>query len=338
MRKYNKDKQKTYEIKGNSSNYKSNYKDSQSKDNNTSSEKILNFSLFNTKILEEINLARTNPSTYAAKLERISTTIHNNKLKVGNKEMKLQEGSKIFDEAIQYLLNISPIEPLTVEEGLCQSAEELLSVLIIQEGVNMRDLQSNIYDLEKRLDHFGVYFGEFCELLDYGCLDPEFVVINFILGDGDEFRKDRKIIFNPDLKYMGITSGILPSSKKVTIINFVQFYYKPGEEIPETTIERFTYHPNMKEKIRQMKEQSAENFYDKRDQYKQHFEMFNTSTEKSMRSIKEEDEDVNNGKKVKKIKKITKKIKDKLTGKEIITVKTIITYKDGEEDVENYIL
>ena len=340
MRKYNKDKQKTYEIKGNSSNHKSNYKDSKNLDENTSSEKIINFSIFNTKIFEEINLARTSPSTYAAKLERISTTITNrNKIKVGNKEMKLKEGSKVFDEAIQYLLNISPIEPLEIEDGLCESAEELLSVLIIQEGVNMRDLQSNIYDLEKRLDHFGVYFGEFCELLDYGCLDPEFVVINFILGDGDEFRKDRKIIFNPDLKYFGITSGILPSSKKVTIINFVQFYYKPGEEIPENIFERFTYKPNMKEQIKQLKQQSAENFYDKRDQYRQHFEMLNTSTEKSLRSIREEDEeDINNGKKVKKIKKITKKIKDKLTGKEIITVKTIITYKDGEEIVENYIL
>ena len=85
----------------------------------------------------------------------------------------------------------------------------------------MRDLQSKIYDLEKWLEHFDVYLGEFCELLDYGCLDSEFVVINFIFGDGDEFWKDRKIIFNPDLKYFGITSGILQSSKKVTIINFV---------------------------------------------------------------------------------------------------------------------
>ena len=76
----------------------------------------------------------------------------------------------------------------------------------LQEGVNMRDLQSNRYDLEKRLDHFGVYFGEFCELLDYGCLDPEFVVINFILGDGDPNKIDRSILFNPDIKTIGIIS------------------------------------------------------------------------------------------------------------------------------------
>ena len=243
------------------------------------------------------------PSEYAAKLERISTQVKDNKILVDDQEMILKEGLEIFDEAIQYLLNISPLEPFILEEGLSKSAEELLSVLIIQEGINMKDIQQNMYDLEKRLDHFGVYFGEFCEVLDYGCLDPEWVVINFILGDGDESRKDRKNIFNPLLKYIGITSGILPSTKKCTIINFVQYYFKPGQEIPELMLERYTYHPNMKEKFNQMKEKSAQVFMDKRDQYKEHFENYD--------NIDDQYNDDNSGKKVKKIKKITKKIKDK---------------------------
>ena len=291
---------------------------------------LINFAVFNEKIISEINLARVKPSEYAAKLERISTQVKDNKILVDDQEMILKEGTEIFDEAIQYLLNISPLEPFIPEDGLSKSAEELLSVLIIQEGINMKDIQQNMYDLEKRLDHFGVYFGEFCEVLDYGCLDPEWVVINFILGDGDESRKDRKNIFNPLLKYIGITSGILPSTKKCTIINFVQYYFKPGQEIPELMLERYTYHPNMKEKFKQMKEKSAQVFMDKRDQYKEHFENYD--------NIPDQYNDDNSGKKVKKIKKITKKIKDKLTGKEVVTVKTIITYADGEEVVENYIL
>ena len=291
---------------------------------------LINFAVFNEKIISEINLARIKPSEYAAKLERISTEVKDNKILIDDQEMILKEGLEIFDEAIQYLLNISPLEPFILEEGLSKSAEELLSVLIIQEGINMKDIQQNMYDLEKRLDHFGVYFGEFCEVLDYGCLDPEWVVINFILGDGDESRKDRKNIFNPLLKYIGITSGILPSTKKCTIINFVQYYFKPGQEIPELMLERYTYHPNMKEKFNQMKEKSAQVFMDKREQYKEHFENYD--------NIDNQYNDDNSGKKVKKIKKITKKIKDKLTGKEVVTVKTIITYVDGEEVVENYIL
>ena len=291
---------------------------------------LINFAVFNEKIISEINLARVKPSEYAAKLERISTQVKDNKILVDDQEMILKEGTEIFDEAIQYLLNISPLEPFIPEDGLSKSAEELLSVLIIQEGINMKDIQQNMYDLEKRLDHFGVYFGEFCEVLDYGCLDPEWVVINFILGDGDESRKDRKNIFNPLLKYIGITSGILPSTKKCTIINFVQYYFKPGQEIPELMLERYTYHPNMKEKFKQMKEKSAQVFMDKRDQYKEHFENYDIVNENGYNDY--------TGKKVKKIKKITKKIKDKLNGKEAITVKTIITYADGEEVVENYIL
>ena len=291
---------------------------------------LINFAVFNEKIISEINLARIKPSEYAAKLERISTEVKDNKILIDDQEMILKEGLEIFDEAIQYLLNISPLEPFIPEEGLNKSDEELLSVLIIQEGINMKDIQQNMYDLEKRLDHFGVYFGEFCEVLDYGCLDPEWVVINFILGDGDESRKDRKNIFNPLLKYIGITSGILPSTKKCTIINFVQYYFKPGQEIPELMLERYTYHPNMKEKFNQMKEKSAQVFMDKREQYKEHFENYD--------NIDNQYNDDNSGKKVKKIKKITKKIKDKLTGKEVVTVKTIITYVDGEEVVENYIL
>ncbi len=291
---------------------------------------LINFAVFNEKIITEINLARIKPSEYAAKLERISTQVKDNKILVDDQEMILKEGIEIFDEAIQYLLNISPLEPFILEEGLSKSAEELLSVLIIQEGINMKDIQQNMYDLEKRLDHFGVYFGEFCEVLDYGCLDPEWVVINFILGDGDESRKDRKNIFNPLLKYIGITSGILPSTKKCTIINFVQYYFKPGQEIPELMLERYTYHPNMKEKFKQMKEKSAQVFMDKRDQYKEHFENFGEVNENGYNDY--------TGKKVKKIKKITKKIKDKLNGKEAITVKTIITYVDGVEVVENYVL
>ena len=321
------------QFKNNQQPLKNNTKKDKEKEENEVPKKnknLINFAVFNEKIITEINLARIKPSEYAAKLERISTQVKDNKILVDDQEMILKEGLEIFDEAIQYLLNISPLEPFILEEGLSKSAEELLSVLIIQEGINMKDIQQNMYDLEKRLDHFGVYFGEFCEVLDYGCLDPEWVVINFILGDGDESRKDRKNIFNPLLKYIGITSGILPSTKKCTIINFVQYYFKPGQEIPELMLERYTYHPNMKEKFNQMKEKSAQVFMDKRDQYKEHFENFGEVNENGYNDY--------TGKKVKKIKKITKKIKDKLNGKEAITVKTIITYADGEEVVENYVL
>ena len=120
---------------------------------------IIIYSKFVEEVISEINFARTKPSEYAAKLERIYSTINGHKIKVGNSIMKLREGSKIFDEAIQYLLNIGPMEPLELCEGLSESANELLSILIIQEVVDMLDFNLYIYYLEHRLYHFGVFFG-----------------------------------------------------------------------------------------------------------------------------------------------------------------------------------
>ena len=299
--------------------------------NEKKEEEIVIYSKFIEEVISEINLARTKPSEYAAKLERISSTLQGRKVKVGKSIMKLKEGAAIFDETIQYLLNIGHMEPLELCEGLSESANELLSILIIQEGVDMSDFNLDIYDLEHRLDHFGVYFGEFNELIDYGSFDPEFIVVNFLLSDGDETRNDRHTVMNPLMKYCGITSGILPSTKKCTILNFVQHYFKPGEEIPEKMLQNYTYKPNVKDQFRQLSGQIGEVFFDKKNKYHQKY------NENSYTFINDENGQIT-GKKPKKIKKITKKFRDKNTGNEITTVKTIITYVDGEEVVDNYVL
>lgn len=295
----------------------------------------LTFNTYNNKILQEINLARTSPSEYAAKLELYSTQlVGKNTVKINETEMHLKEGPDIFDEAIQYLLNISPLEPLIKVDGLDSSADELLSVLTVQEGLNFKEMESSssIFELEKRLDHYGVFFGEFCELIDYGSADPELVVVNFVLCDGDESRKDRKIVFNPLLRYVGISSGVLPSEKTCSILNFVQYFYKPGEEIPENMLNRYTYQPNNRDRLSHFKQQSAEVYLDKKDKYKDHFEIGNIydsyHNDNSQQVVKE--------KKVKKVKEVKKKIKDKITGKEVVVVKKVTTYEDGEEEVETY--
>ena len=325
------DNQKEKELK--KSKTESVQKNEDKKENNEkgNEEELIIYSKFIQEVISEINFARTKPSEYAAKLERISSTLSGRKVKVGKSTMKLKEGAAIFDETIQYLLNIGQMEPLELCEGLSESANELLSILIIQEGVDMSDFNLDIYDLEHRLDHFGVYFGEFSELIDYGSFDPEFVVVNFLLSDGDETRNDRHTVMNPLMKYCGITSGILPSTKKCTILNFVQHYFKPGEEIPDKMLQTYTYKPNVKDQFRELNGQIGQVFFDKKNRYNQKYNM------NSYTFINDENGQVS-GKKPKKIKKITKKFKDKVTGKEIVTVKTIITYIDGEEVVDNYVL
>ena len=257
---------------------------------------LIIYSKFVEEVISEINFARTKPSEYAAKLERICSKITGHKVQVGNSTMKLREGAKIFDEAIQYLLNIGSMEPLELCDGLSESANELLSILIIQEGVDMSDFNLDIYDLEHRLD-----------------------------------RNDRHTILNPQMKYCGISSGILPSTKKCTVLNLVQHYFKPGEEIPDKILKNYTYRPNAKDQFKKLNGNIGELFFDKKSKYNQKYNM------NSYTYINDEN-GVVPGKKPKKIKKITKKFRDKNTGREVVTVKTIITYVDGEEVVDTYAL
>ena len=52
------------------------------------------------------------------------------------------------------------------------------------------------------------------------------------------------------MKDCGITSGILPITKKCTILNFVQHYFKPGKEIREKMLQNYTYIPNVKDQFK----------------------------------------------------------------------------------------
>ena len=64
--------------------------------------------------------------------------------------------------------------------------------------------------------------------------------------------------------------------------------------------------------------------------------MFNQKYNQNIYSMIQEENGKAPGKKVKKIKKITKRFNEKLTGREVVTVKTIIIYINGEEIVDNY--
>ena len=104
----------------------------------------------------------------------------------------------------------------------------------------MSEMENSKFDLDKRLNHFGAAFGELDELIDYGSCDPEHVVINFLLCDGDPERKERKILFNPLVKYCGISAGMMISNRFCTVIDFAEHYYGPRDVIPQSILQKFT--------------------------------------------------------------------------------------------------
>ena len=198
---------------------------------------IKDFSAFALTIINEIDYARMHPQEFLQKLEKIQKLINEsdsedqNTLLIKSVPFTYNDLSLNLQNAIEFLKEQKPIEGLTYNESISNGCNDLLNVLMMHDGFNENELNNPRYSLLNRMHSNGIPFGEIYELIDYGMFDPEFIVINFILGDDDDNKIDRSIIFNPQLKTVGIASGILPSDKVCTVIDFAEDYFEPDETI-----------------------------------------------------------------------------------------------------------
>ena len=198
---------------------------------------IKDFSAFALTIINEIDFARMHPQEFLQKLIKIQKLINEsekedqNTILIKSIPFTYNDLNLNLQNAIEFLKDQKPIEGLTYNESISNGCNDLLNVLMMHDGFNENELNDPRYSLNNRMNINGTPFGEIYELIDYGMFDPEFIVINFILGDDDDNKIDRNIIFNPNLKTVGIASGILPSDKVCTVIDFAEDYFSPDEVI-----------------------------------------------------------------------------------------------------------
>ena len=193
--------------------------------------RIRDFYSFGLQVLNEINFARMHPDEFVQKLEELNNSIRSdNCLYVEGVPFLYTNLKGSLENAINFLNQQKSLPGLIYNKTITQACDYLLDELIIHDGLS--DDDSNKYSLENRLSKFGEPLGEIYELIDYGMFDPEFIVINFILCDGDEQKYERNVIFNSKIKFLGIASSILPSDKICTVINFCEEFYDKYESIP----------------------------------------------------------------------------------------------------------
>ena len=193
--------------------------------------RIRDFYTFGLQVLNEINFARLHPDEFLQKLEELNNVVRDdNCLYLEGIPFLYTDLKGSLEEAIRFLSKQKPLQGIIYNKTITQACDYLLDELIIHDGLDQDD--SNKYNLETRLSKFGEPLGEIYELIDYGMFDPEFIVINFILCDGDTHKYERNVIFSPKIKYMGIASSILPSDKICTVINFCEDFYDKYQNIP----------------------------------------------------------------------------------------------------------
>ena len=202
----------------------------------------INYSKFTEEVLYEINLVRTQPLLYIKKIRNLlmKNNSKDNMFDFGNYSIRTIEGQLAFKEAIAYLQKkLSPLKPLNLSVEISKSASELLNRLIINENYLSSPEYIKFNNIEKRVNKYVTTFGDLSEIVEFGSITAEYLVINLIACDGDCKRANRDILFNENLKFIGIASNSLPSMSTCTIIDFSELYYNLNDPIPKKIISKY---------------------------------------------------------------------------------------------------
>ena len=161
------------------------------------------FNSFNTEVLNEINYAREKPEEYILKLQDIKDNLSSKNEKflyIDNIPYIYQNLFSSLENSIAFLKTQKKLPKLICLPQITSACEELKKEIISKKKDNKND---NI-KFKERINKYGNTFGENYEIIGYNLLDPEFILLNLILSDGDYSKLGRKIIFNPNIKYIGI--------------------------------------------------------------------------------------------------------------------------------------
>ena len=146
-----------------------------------------------SRVLAEMNLARTAPQTYARVLaERMA----------GYRGV---EGASAVQEAVRFLQRATPLPPLALSEGMSQAAESHVADLGPRGARGHRG--SGGSSPFSRMNRYGQWVGTAGENIFFGNRDARGIVCALIVDAGVRGRGHRKNIFSRSFRVAGVGHG-----------------------------------------------------------------------------------------------------------------------------------
>ena len=173
-----------------------------------------------SQVLEEINLARTDPLKFAGFLREMRSGFQGKfYLTPGTTDLiETGEGVAAVDEAIQLLSCRKSLPPLTRSAGLAAAAAELIAKQSGSGATGHGGVQSN--GMRERIERHGKWKGRIGENIAYSLDNPRIMVIQMIVDDGIPGRGHRKNLFNPVFTSAGVSCGPHPRFGRMCVIDF----------------------------------------------------------------------------------------------------------------------
>jgi len=172
------------------------------------------------QVLEEINLARTEPLRYAGYLRTFRGYFRGRYFVLPGSDIRTQtrEGTAAIDEAIRFLSRQKARKPLRWSDGLAAAAAELAED---QAGSGDTGHTGRVSrGMRERIEKHGSWEGTIAENIGYGPTDARNMVMQLIIDDGVRNRGHRTNTFNAAFGTAGVACGPHPKFGSMCVIDF----------------------------------------------------------------------------------------------------------------------
>jgi uncharacterized protein YkwD len=172
------------------------------------------------QVLDEINLARTEPLRYAGFLRTFRGYFRGKYYVLPGSDIRTQtdEGTAAVDEAIRILSRQQPRKPLRWSDGLAAAAAELAEDQG-RSGDTGHDGRVS-HGMQERIERHGSWERTIAENIGYGPTDARNMVMQLIVDDGVRNRGHRTNTFNAAFGTAGVACGPHPQFGSMCVIDF----------------------------------------------------------------------------------------------------------------------
>ncbi len=173
-----------------------------------------------TQVLAEINLARTEPRTYAGFLREFRNKFRGKYYLLPGSAARIQtgEGVKAVDEAIKFLSRVKPLPQLTWSDGLAAAAAELAEEQGRSGATGHTGRQS--HGTRERIERHGKWERQIGENIGYGPEGARNMVMQLIVDDGVPDRGHRTSTFSASFTTAGVACGLHPRFGSMCVVDF----------------------------------------------------------------------------------------------------------------------
>jgi uncharacterized protein YkwD len=180
------------------------------------------------QIVEQVNLARTQPGRYADLIEQTRSEFQGRfRVREGRLPVRTEEGLPAVDEAIAYLRRQRPLAPLEPSPGMSRAAQDHADDQS-RTGETGHE-GSDGSEAPQRMARYGRWLERAGENIAYGYGDARETVMQLIIDDGYPSRGHRKNFFTPGFHRIGVGCAPHPRYRRMCTMTLAGGYLEAGE-------------------------------------------------------------------------------------------------------------